>query len=166
MEEYDESFVIKNDNSANWAVKAIAEDLAERDRLISIAENEIANLNIQIENIKEKYEKKTSFLKSCLAAYFSTVKHNETKTQETYKLLDGTLVLKKPSLKITYDDSALLEYLKANNNAYVKTKSSIDWAEFKKQLTVVDDNVIVKDTGEVVNACSIEETPAVFDIKF
>ena len=77
--------------------------------------------------------------------YFETVPSKETKTQKSYKLLAGTLVFKKPTTKIVHNDDKLLEYLEENDGKdYIKLKKSIDWAEFKKTLTV-------SDTGEVVD---------------
>ena len=37
-------FVVTNDNVADWAIKKIKDEVNERDRLISIAENQIAEL--------------------------------------------------------------------------------------------------------------------------
>ena len=40
-------------------------------------------------------ENGTSYLTSCLADFFATVPHKETKTTEKYRLLSGTLTFKK-----------------------------------------------------------------------
>ena len=62
--------------------------------------------------MEELTERKTSFLKSCLAQYFETVPHKETKTQATYKLLSGQLVFKKPKQKLVKSDDDLIAYFK------------------------------------------------------
>ena len=166
-EAHDESFRIDNDNTADWALRTISSDLAERDRLIKIAEDQIIALQEQITALNEQYDNKTKFLKSCLAEYFATVPHKSTKTQETYKLLSGSLVMKKPSTKINHNDDNLLCYLHANNSEeFIKTKESVDWAEFKKHLTIVDGKVVDTDLGIEVEACTIEDVPASFNIKF
>ena len=54
-EEYDESFRIDNDNTADWALRTISSELAERDRLIKIAEDQITALQEQITALNEKY---------------------------------------------------------------------------------------------------------------
>ena len=46
--ELDESFSIKDDRLADWALRKIREEEAERDRLIRIAEEQIEELNIRI----------------------------------------------------------------------------------------------------------------------
>lgn len=167
IEAHDESFKIDNDNAADWALRTISSELEERDRLIAIAKDQIASLQEHINVLNEQYDNKTKFLKSCLAEYFMKVPHKETKTQETYKLLSGSLVMKKPSTKINHNDDNLLCYLHANNSEeFIKTKESVDWAEFKKHLTIVDGKVVDTDLGIEVEACSVEDVPASFDIKF
>lgn len=167
--ELNESFIVDNDNTADWALRKIRDEEKERDRLISIAEDQIRELNAEIGKLRDKCEDKTKFLKGHLALYFSTVPHKETKTQESYKLLNGSLVMKKPSIKIIHDDDKLLEYLDANDGAeYIKTKRSVDWVEFKKSLSVTEEGkVIDKDLGIIMeeDVCRSEEVPASFDVK-
>lgn len=166
-----EDFKIKDDKTADLALTQIREAEEERDRLITLAQERIQELTDQIEGFKKKCDNDTRYLRSGLAMYFETVKPStDTKTQKTYKLLSGSLVFKKPSFKITHDDEKLLGYLKDNDGAdYIKVKETVDWAGFKKNLTVNDDGeVIDTELGVVLNpeVCGIEEVPASFDIKF
>ena len=160
----EETFKIDNDKTADWAITQIHEAEDERDRLITLAEDQIEDLKNRIEELKTKCENDTKFLKSCLAMYFETVPSKETKTQKTYKLLSGTLVFKKPSVKINHDDDRLIEYL--DGTEFVETKKSLKWGEYKKVLTISGDDVIDSETGEVVDACTIEDVPASFNIKY
>ena len=160
----EESFKIENDKTADWAIAQIQEAEAERDRLVALAESQIDDLNNKIEELKTKCENDTKYLKGCLAMYFETVPSKETKTQKSYKLLSGTLVFKKPSQKINYDDEKLLEFL--DGTEFIKVKKSIDWAEYKKVLTISDSEVIDSETGEIVEACTVEDVPASFTIKY
>lgn len=165
-----EDFKVTDDKTADWALTKIHEAEDERDRLIALAESQIANLKNKIEDLESKCENETGFLKACLMEYFGTVKSKETKTQKTYKLLSGTLVFKKPSVKINHDDEALLNYLSENDGEdFIKIKKSVDWAEFKKSLSVSDaGEVIDTGLGTVIpaNVCSVEEVPASFTVKF
>ena len=165
-----EEFMIKDDKEADDIIVQIREAEEERDRLISLAQEKIQNLTDQIEALKDKCYNETTFLKSRLNAYFDTVKTKETKTQKTYKLISGTLVFKKPSVKIAHNDEALIEYLKENDGKeFIKVKESVDWAGYKKILTVNEnDEVIDTELGTVIpsEVCSLEEVPASFDIKF
>lgn len=160
----EEKFVIDNDKKADWALEQIKEKEEERDRLIDIAKEKIQDLNLQIEALEAKCNNETGYLKGLLAEYFNTVPHKETKTQETYQLLTGKLVYKKPSVKINHDDEKLIEWL--SETEYVETKQALKWGEYKKNLIVQGDDVIDTETGEVVEACSIEEVPASFEVKY
>ena len=152
----DENFKITDDKSADWALKKIKDAEDERDRLINLA----------IEEVNNHCENDTKFLKSLLAEYFMQVPHKETKTQETYKLLSGSLVMKKASQKIIKDDEKLIDYFKANElNEFIKVKETPDWAGYKQHVEISGDNVIDAETGEIIEALSIEEVPASFDVK-
>lgn len=166
----EETFKITNDKTADWAVTQIHEAEDERDRLIALAEEKIKELNNRIEELRSKCDSDTAYLKSCLIEYFQTIKPKETKTQKTYKLISGTLVFKKPSIKITHDDEKLLDYLENNDgNDFIKIKKSVDWAEFKKQLAISNDGeVIDSELGTIIprDVCAIEDVPASFNIKY
>lgn len=166
----EEGFKIDNDKTADWAITQIHNAEDERDRLITLAEEQIQDLTNRIEELKAKCDNDTKYLKSCLAMYFETVNSKETKTQKSYKLLSGTLVFKKPSVKIIHNDEKLIEYLKTNDGTdFIKVKESVDWAGFKVMLTVTENNEIV-DTGlgTIVpsDVCGLEEVPGSFDVKF
>lgn len=168
MEE--EKFVIDNDKKADWAIAQIKEAEAERDRLVELAREQLKDLTDRIDEINDKCDNDTAYLKSLLCEYFRTVPHKETKTQETYKLLSGSLVMKKPSVKIDHNDDKLIEYLENNDGGdYIKLKKSVDWAEFKKNLIITDSGEIVdSELGTVIDSsvCSLEEVPASFNIKY
>ena len=160
----EESFKITTDKTADWALSKIHEAEIERNRLVSLAEEQIEDLKSRIEEINNKCHNDTAYLKSLLAEYFQTVPHKETKTQETYKLLSGSLVFKKPSQKIIHDDNALIAAL--DGTEFVEIKKSLKWGEYKKNLVISDGEVIDGTTGEVVKACNVEDVPASFDVKF
>jgi len=160
----DETFKIDNDKKADWAITQIHEAEDERDRLITLAEEQIKDLNDRIDELKTKCNNDTAYLRSLLATYFETVKCKETKTQKSYRLISGTLVYKKPSVKINHDDNKLIEFL--DGTEYVETKKSLKWGEYKKCLGIKGDQVIDLDTGEIVEACTVEDIPASFNIKY
>lgn len=158
-------FVIKDDKTADWAIKTIAEAEAERDRLINLANEQIDELKERIDALKKSCDSDTAFLKSSLFEYFGTVPHKETKTQSSYKLLSGSLVLKKSSLTINHDDEKLIAALDGTD--FVEVKKSLRWGEFKKNLAITDDGEVVDmSTGEIIDACTVEEVPATFNVKY
>lgn len=167
MELTTNNFTITDDKTADWAVKQIKDAEEERDRLIKLAEEEIADLETKIEDLKAACENQTKYLKSCLGLYFETVPHKETKTQKSYKLLSGSLVFKKASQKIDHNDDKLLTYLEdSDQEQFIKVKKSVDWANFKKRLAIQDGKVVDIKTGEIIDGCTVEDTLASFNIKF
>lgn len=166
QDEDGKEFKIDNDKKADWALNIIAEERKEAERLKELAKQQIEEIEMKIKYIEEKSERKTAFLKSCLAQYFETVPHKATKTQESYKLLSGSLVFKLPKLNMVKDDAKLLEYFHKNGmEEYIKTEEKPVWGEFKKTLSVINGEVIDTSTGEVVKAVKVEETAGVFDVK-
>ena len=164
--EIQEGFVIDNDTKADWAIRKISAERNETERLIEIANNEIAMLEAKKASLLDKCEKNTSYLQSLLMAYFDSVEHKQTQTQESYKLLNGTLVRKKARKSITKDDSALVSWLKANNRSeYVKVTETPVWGEFKKGLEINNGVVIDTATGAVVEGVNIEDIPETFEVK-
>mgnify|MGYP002521596863 CR=1 FL=1 len=165
---YEEGFVIDNDVKCNWAVKKIKEATAEAVRLKAIIAAEREELDAKEQAIDDKLENDTKYLKSLLYGYFQTVEHKQSKTQESYKVLDGTLVFKKPALKIVKpeEDTAVLIYCETNAPEYVETKKSVKWGDFKKNLVITDDGLVVdKNTGEQLTFIQAEESEAAFDVR-
>lgn len=159
-------FSINDDATADWALRKIKEENAEYERLTLIACEQIAEINLKIKHLEEAAERKTAFLKGCLAEYFKTVPHKTTKTQESYKLLNGSLVMKLGSQTMVKNDAELVEYFRQNGmSEYIKVKEEPKWAEFKKNLSIVDGKVVDTTTGEIVDVVRVEEVPGTFDVK-
>lgn len=168
IDEIKEGFVIDTDAKANWAIKKIKEYEAERDRLLAIVQSEQAELNWKAAKINSQCEAGTGYLRTLLINYFGTVPHKETKTQESYKLLDGSLVMKKPQVKIVRPetDNDLIGYLEETQPELVETIRRPFWGDFKKNLVIGEDGKVVDmSTGEVLDFIKTEETEQSFEVK-
>lgn len=164
----DDSFVIVSDLQAEWILKKIKRASEEYDRLVNLATEEIESLTKQIDSLHEKYKNETGFFKMKLFEYFSKVQHKETKTQESYKLLSGNLVWKKPTQKMVPDKEKLLAYVEENSMPeFVKVKKEIDWAAYKKECEILDGKVVNTQTGDLLpdDVIAVEDVPGEFDIK-
>jgi len=162
---YEEGFKIDSDSLAEWALNKIKDAEAERDRLNAVSSEKIAFYTNNIEDNNRRCEHETSFLKGCLRAYFESVPHKETKTQETYKLPSGTLTWKKPKMDYERNDEELLKYMKETHPEFVVTKESIDWAEFKKNIAVIDGTAVDTENGVVIMAITPIVKDGSFDVK-
>lgn len=167
MEFNEEQFTIDSDIKCEWAIKKIKEATAEADRLKAIIVAEREELDRKETEIDEKLKHETSYLKGLLFEYFGKVVHKKTKTQESYKLLSGSLIYKLPTTKIAKpDDDELVKYLETNAPIYVETVKKAAWGEYKKSLSIAEDGSVVDTaTGEVVDFIKTEESEGSFDIK-
>ena len=161
------AFVIDDDNKADWAIRKIDEERQEYDRIRELAGEQIARIEQKVGAAERRFNQRTSYLRSLLGSYFMQVPHRKTKTQESYRLLSGSLVLKLPKVKPVYEEDELVEYLKENGMPdYIKTEEKARWGEFKKLLDLsAGVYPVIKDTGEVVDCIRIEETPAEFKVE-
>jgi hypothetical protein len=160
----DEFFQIDNDSKADWAIEKIMAENAERDRLIKLADERIKELSDKKKELTDKAADKTSYLTALLRMYFDTIEPKATKTQSTYKLLSGKLVLKHQQPEYVLDDAQMVSWAKAAAPAYVKVKESINWADLKKQTVVNGETVVLADTGEVIPGAMAKERPDVFEV--
>lgn len=158
-------FTIDTDEAAEWALKKVLAAKKEKERLTALIDAERDILDRKQEEVDKRYERDTSYLLFKLGEYFKTVEHKETKTQESYQLLSGKLVFKKPTQKLEQDENTLLEWCKQNAPEYVKTKQSVEWGQIKKCMQIVGDAVIYGATGEIVQGVAVSEVAGVFDVK-
>lgn len=159
------AFRIADDDCADWAIRKIATERAERDRIVGLAKSQISRLQEQIEKAEHRYTQNTTFLTDRLADFFRGVPHRTTKTTEKYRLLSGTLTMKlgKPTPKA--DDAKLVEWLKANGHEdLVKVEEKAMWGELKKLLSFTGSMACIEATGEIVDGVTVEQSPDVFTV--
>ena len=159
-QEQDEGFVVLDDTSAEWSVRMIEECEAEIEKWDTFYAAHMAR-------IREQYQRKIDFFKSKLQEYFALVPHKVTKTQESYQLPSGKLVLKGNQRKYTPDDDALVPWLEKNRPELVRVRKSANWLELKKtvQLTPEGTGVMTED-GEVIPGVKVEALPDAFSVQF
>ena len=92
-----------------------------------------------------------------LRAYFDMVPKKSTKTQTSYELPGGKLVMKAQEPEYDRQEVELCEWLQKNGAAeYVKIKRSVDWANLKKQLKIgPDGKSMVTPEGEIVPGITV-----------
>lgn len=158
-EQEENGWKIENDQEAEWAINRIKE-----------AENDLDKwtryYNLMIERIKNTTEHTTAVMRDKLQAYFQTVPHTESKTQEKYSLPSGDLVMKKAKTTWVHDDDALMQWCDSNGfSECVKVKRSISWADVKKRLTEDSNGVICDaETGVVCDAVRAEVVEPTFTV--
>ena len=152
-----EGFVIDTDAKAEWALKKIAEARADRDRWVEWYKAKIAE-------ITEQTDFDTMNLERMLAEYFATVPHKKTKTQESYKLPGGKLVLKTQNPDYSRDDKTVIEWAKANAPQFVKIKEELDWAGLKGATAVFEGHIVTED-GEIIPGVEVTDREPKFIVE-
>lgn len=151
MSEAIERFEVNNDQKAEWALDKIREARADRDRWIAFYKE-------QIEKVKAECDDNTANLEFMLRTYFAERSKEgftkATKTQESYQLPGGKLILKKQAPEFEHDDSVLVPWLEQNAPGFVKIEKSAAWGELKKVVEVSGDSVI-DENGEVVPGVTV-----------
>ncbi len=160
-----ETFKIDNAQKADWAIERIKLAQESLDIYTEVAKSKIAKLKSDIEYQEKKVERETGFLKALLGDYIETVPAKETKTQKSFELPSGKIIKKKASVKFTYNDDELLCYLLKTDTSYVKNVQSVDWGNYKKLLSETEGVVINKETGEIVDAVTVEQVFGRLEVK-
>ena len=162
MEESGE-FRITDDLMADWAVEKINAARAERDRLVSLVQEKIEQPQEKRQLYVVNFEENTSYLRTKLMDYFMTVKTQDTKTMKKYKLVSGTLVLKKQQSVYERDEGALLAWAETTAPELVKVKKEVSWSDLKKQADVSGDKLLLD--GEIIPGVTVVEREDVFEVQ-
>ena len=154
---------------ADELISCIKELQTEKIRFEKIAAERIATIENALNIGAGKRDNEIQFIKDQLRHFFNSVERKQTKTQESYNLLSGRLVMKKPTYKIAHDDVKLLEWAEQNGQHYVEVKqvSKLNWADMKKDLVISNGLILNKVTGESLEAIglTIEEVAESFEVK-
>lgn len=156
-------FRITDDSTADWAIEKINEARAERDRLLSLVEEKMEQLEEKRKLYIENFETNTCYLRGKLMDYFMTVKTHDTKTMKKYKLVSGTLVLKKQQSLYERDETALLAWAETTAPELVKVKKEISWADLKKRADVSGGSLLLD--GEIIHGVTVIEREDVFEVQ-
>ena len=155
-----ERFTIDSDQKAEWAIDKIREAKADCDRWVDFYRE-------QIDKVKAECDDNIANLEFMLHGYFasrSAEGHTKsTKTQETYNLPGGTLVMKKQQPEFSIDEERLVPWLEQNAPNFVKVKKSAKWMELKNTVVVMG-NDVVDENGEIVPGVSVTQREPKFTV--
>lgn len=154
---------------ADELVEQIKDNEEQKEKYTQLANDRIKRINEQLESRVSKLDEWIERGKFNLLQIANLVKTKDTKTQRKLELLTGDVVVKKATCKFKNDNKAILEAIKDERKDLVKERVtySLDWANFKKELDIVDGKIINKTTGEIVEieGLEIEEVPEVVEVK-
>ena len=163
-EEPQETFKIDSDELAEWAMLKIKDNQEEFDRIKLLCDKMIIQYQDRILEAEKQYHRNTDFFKGQLKNYFDTVKTKEGKTQKSYSLGLGKLVLKKQKSEIKKDNDKLLSWVMNNaSDEFIKVERKVEWGELKKTLIETPSGYATVD-GELVEGVELQEREDKFDV--
>ena len=153
-----EEVIVLDDASAEMLLQRIKEAEEQYERME-------AWYTLQMSRAKQLRDRTVAWAEGSLRAYFDLVPTKNTKTQRTYELPGGKMVLKHQAPSFDQNDEKLVPWLKANRPELVKVKESSNWAELKKELTISSDGTsVVTADGEIVPGVTVTQREDKFTV--
>ena len=163
-----ERFNVDNDMKAEWCLNKIRTVRAEQQRETDELARQMKFYMDQMEIINKRADEEVAFFESMLQPYFSSRIDEgfakSTKTQVTYKLPTGKLILKKQAPDFQRNNADLLSWLKKNRPEFVKVEESPNWADLKKTVKIVGESVSTAD-GEIIPGVKVIEREDKFEVE-
>ena len=158
--EEEQEFTIADDGAAEWCITKIREAEAEKEMWRK-------HYEAQLKKVTESADSTIDYMKAKLQQYFESVPHKATKTQESYTLPGGKLIMKRQQPKFDLDEDALIPWLESEQRGeLIKVKKSVDWATLKKEVVYSSESSYATTIdGEVIPGVMITHRPDVFEVK-
>jgi len=146
----------KKDIILEEMARELIENSKDIDRQIEVC-NEMTKLyNEKINVLVNKKYEMTNELEEKIKTLISFSDTEETKTQQKYKLPSLTIILKNAYKAMKVKENIDLEKV---DKKYVKITKKLDWATWKKDLTITKSGRIVDKEGVIIEDIEIEEKP-------
>ncbi len=160
----DDAWTCDSDEKAEWCMARIR--AAEQS-----VKNWEAHYKRQMEGIRKREQRTIDWMSMQLRKYLMRQKEanlvKTTKTADSYALPGGTLKLKHGSWDYQRDADQLLAWIQSEGmEDLVKVKLEPKWADLKKQtITMANGDVVMKDSGEIVQGVKAVMKPDEFVIE-
>lgn len=160
----DQSFVVDDENKANWALRKIKQYKDKIEQNNALAQAEIDKIEQWLTEVNEQAQSSIDYFQSLLVEY-AIKKREEDPNFKTLKLPNGRIGFRKSQPKWVYDNDKVIETLeKANLTDFIRVKKEPAKTDIKKAFDVVGDKVINPDTGEVIEGITIEAQEDKFNV--
>lgn len=165
------SFVIKDDNEADWAASKILRRLAQIDANKKLAEFRKQQIDDWLAVTTHDAEADVTFFEELLRPYLAERLRGE--KSKSLKLPSGVVSLRHAGPEYTVSGEkigpstpALLDYVRKSNPEFLKITESVSWGEFKdKLIPTKDGRVILSDSGEILDFIAAWTPPDNISVK-
>lgn len=164
-----QGFVIDSDELADWAIRKIIRCQQKNDDVTQLAEMQISKIKQWQEQETRDNDSSISYLTSLLEPYAKSQLDGKKKT---IKMPSGNVSFRTVSPgyfiagnKVDGNNEILLNHVRQSDPEYLKIEESVNWTEFKKELTLTSAGQIITADGEVLSFISAVEYPDSVTVK-
>ncbi|WP_206921856.1 host-nuclease inhibitor Gam family protein [Alicyclobacillus suci] len=169
QQEAQERFRVTDKMSANWCLRKLQALQAKANEVNELAKAEIERITSWRDKELEQVNKHVEFFQGLLTEWHMQQYEADPKVNKSIKLPYGTLksrTTKHQPSKL--DEAALLEHVKATDEAFVKVIETVEWGEYKKTLSVIEVNgqlAVVDANGELVPGVAVKVGGTTFSVE-
>jgi hypothetical protein len=145
---------MNNDYKMEKILKEFKEFKEEKQRLILLAEEMKKEYQEKICEYQEQILSQEKYVKTTIAALIEIDKMKDTKTQKSYELVSGKIIIPKDKYNMKLKKEIDFNEI---SDKFIEIKKAIKWADYKKTLKIIDDKVINIETGEIIDNVEIEK---------
>ena len=153
--EFKESFKVLDDSGATWAIRKLSAVRAKLNENTEIYSQELNRINEWLDKVNEKLQKDESYFVALLTDYAYRVRMKE--NRKTITLPHGVIKSRVSAPKVKVEDAEIfLGWAKATETTdLIRVKEEPAISTFKELFDIVDDKVVLKATGEIVQGVTV-----------
>jgi len=145
---------MNNDYQMEKLLNELREFKEEKQRLIDLSLKMVEEYQDKVKFYEEQVKIKEEYIKGQIFALIEVDKMKDTKTQKSYQLVSGKIIMPKDKYNIKLKKDIDFNEI---SDKFIEIKKSIKWADYKKTLKIVDGEVINIQTGEIVDNVEVEK---------
>lgn len=155
-----EGFVVDTDQKADWAIRKLAAVRKKQTENEAIFNAEVTRITEWLSTVNTALQRDALYFEAVLRPYALT---QRTEGRKSITLPHGTIKTTAGLPKIEFkDESAFIEWAKANDPTLLKVKTDIDKTAVKALIT--EEGVVISTQGEII--AGVEVIPAETSVKF
>lgn len=159
-----ETFEIKDDKEANWALRKIKQYKEQQKENIALAESETSKIEAWLQAVNGDAQGSIDYFQGLLAKYAMSKRKVDPEFKST-KLPNGAIRFRRQQPAFKYDTNKVIESLKKLERVdLIRIKEEPDKTAIKKAFIIDDDKLINPETGEIVEGVEVEYREDKFEV--
>ena len=167
--EEQQGFVIDTAEKADWVIRKILRAQQKNDDIKQLAEMQINKIKQWQVQESDSNDRSIQYFTSLLEPYAKSQLNGKSKT---VKMPSGNISFRAVSPeyviagnKVDGKNIKLLEYIRQSDPEFLKIEESVNWTEYKQELTLTSTGQVITSDGEVLGFMSAVEHPDSVTVK-